>query len=131
MRTHTAFAALLLLTVSAFQLPAVAGGDTHAQLRLLVLDRTHAPLPGATVTVYTPDGKPGTTITADGTGVAAFSSLPSGLAQVQVKFPGFRQFVEKTTLKTGVNAQTITLELAPFKENVTVVATPHRHAGTE
>jgi hypothetical protein len=98
MRTYTALAALLLLALTALSLPTVAGADTPAQLRLLVVDKTGAPLPAAKVTVFTLDGKPGRTITADSKGYATFSTVPVGVAQVRVQFPGFRPFDEKATL---------------------------------
>ena len=124
MRTHTALAALLIAAVALLQLPAVARGDAHAQLQVRVLDKTGAPLPTATVTVYTLDGKPGTTVSADQRGVARIPALPAGMAQVRVEFPGFTAYNEKTTLKRGTNAQTVTLDLAPFDVSVTVTAEP-------
>jgi hypothetical protein len=132
MRTYTALAALLLLALSALHVHATAGSDTQAraQLRLLVLDRTQAPLPGATVTVFTVDGNPGTTVTADDKGIAQFPVLPAGLVQVYVRFPGFTSYAEKATLKGGANKETVVLELAPFREHVTVVASPETLAGS-
>ena len=129
---HTASAALLVLALFALHVPTIAEADTPArtQLRLLVLDRTQAALPGATVTVFTLDGNPGLTVTADDKGVATFPVLPAGLAQVYVRFPGFTSYAEKTTLKGGANKQTVVLELAPHSEHVTVVATPETLAGS-
>jgi hypothetical protein len=123
MRTHTALAALLLVTAFTLQVPFARAG-THAQLRLLVVDQTNAPLPAATVTVYTLDGNPGVTVTADEKGVAVFHALPTGMTQIHAQFPGFARHVGKATLQRGQNAQTVTLRIAPFQEKVTVTATP-------
>lgn len=124
MRTHTALAALLLITASVLQVPALAQANGRAQLRLVVVDQTRAVVPAATVTIFTLDGNPGITVTADEKGVATFPTLPVGMAEVVARFPGFTPYIEKTTLKTGANAQTVTLRLAPFVEAVTVTATP-------
>lgn len=110
MRTHTALAALLILTASVLQLPALAhGGDTRARLRLFVVDETSSALPAATVTIYTLDGNPGITVTADENGVAVFRSLPAGKAQLHARLPGFTPYIEVTSLQGGQNAQTVTL----------------------
>jgi hypothetical protein len=127
MRTHTALAALLLTTASVLQIPASAQADTRAQLRLLVVDQTNAALPGATVTIFTLDGNPGVTVTADKKGVAVFPALATGLAEIVAKSPGLAPYIEKTTLQSGVNTQTVTLELPRFEEKVTVRATPGTH----
>ena len=115
MRIHTAVAALVLLTASMLQLPAVAQADTHSQLRLLVVDQSRSALPAATVTLYTLDGNPGVTVTADEYGVAVFPAVPVEMAQIHARVPGFSPFIEKTTLQRGDNAQTVTLHAAPVK----------------
>lgn len=109
MRIHTAFTALLLLTASLLEVPALAQADVHAQLRLLVVDQTNTAVPAATVTIYTLDGNPGVTVTADEKGVAVFPVLPIGMAQIHARFPGFAPYIEKTTLQRGDNQQTVTL----------------------
>jgi hypothetical protein len=109
MRIHTALAALLLLTASLLQGPALAQAKAPAQLRLLVVDQTNAVLPGATVTIYTLDGNPGITATADEKGVAIFPAMPVGMAQIHARFAGFAPYIEKTTLQRGDNSQTVTL----------------------
>jgi hypothetical protein len=109
MRIHTALAALLFLTASLLQGPAFAQAKAPAQLRLLVVDQTDAAVPGATVTIYTLDGNPGITVTADERGVALFPALPAGMAQIHARFAGLAPYIEKTTLQDGDNAQTVTL----------------------
>jgi hypothetical protein len=88
MRINTALASVLLLAVSVM-LPASALAESRAKLRLVVVDQANNPLPGASVTVYTLDGNPGVTVVADGKGVARFSAVASGLAQIVVRSNGF------------------------------------------
>lgn len=102
-------AALLMLTASLFQTPALAKADSRAQLRLVVVDQNHAVLPNATVTVFTLDGNLGVTATADEKGVVVFPDLPEGMAQLYVRTAGHTPFIEKTTLRRGQNAQKATL----------------------
>ena len=96
-------AALLL------QVPTAAQTQTHAQLRLLVVDHANVAVPSATVTLFTLDGNPGVTVTADEKGVAVFPEVAVGLAEIVAKRSGYSPFIDKTTLKVGRNAQTVTL----------------------
>jgi hypothetical protein len=125
MRITTALAAAALLTASLLQLPGSAQAETRAKLQLRIVDQTNAVLPHATVTVYTLDGKPGVTATADDKGVVVFPTVAPGMTQIVAKFPGFTTTVDRATLKPGTNAQTLTLHLAPLSEKVTVRATPN------
>jgi hypothetical protein len=109
MRIHTALAALFVLTASLIQAPAHAEADTRAHLRLLVVDQANAALPAATVTLFTMDGNPGVTATADEYGVAVFPDLPVGVAQIYARLTGYGPYIEGTTLRGGSNAQTVTL----------------------
>lgn len=124
MRTHTALATFLLLTIALFHAPLSADAPKASELRLRIVDQTHAVLPTAKVTVYTLDGKPAKTTTTDADGIAVFTSLPAGKAQVHATFPGFASYIEATTLKPGTNMQTVTLRLAPVAEQVFVRASP-------
>ena len=127
MRIKTAFAALLPLAAALLQLPATAQAETQAQLRVRVVDQTNAVLPRATVTIFTLDGNPGVTATADDKGVVVFPAVSAGLTEIVVKFPGFSPYIGKATLEPGDNAQTAALRLAPVIEEVTVRATPSGH----
>ena len=109
MRIHTALAALLVPGFLMFQAPATAQTETRAQLRLLVVDRANTPLPSATVTLFTLDGNPGVTVTADEKGVALFPATAVGLAEIVAKHPGYSPYIDKTTLKAGSNTETLTL----------------------
>jgi hypothetical protein len=123
MRTHTAFAAAALITALMLQLPAPAQAGSRAKLQLRVVDQTNAVLPHATVTIYTLDGNPGVTATADEKGMVVFPTVATGMTQIVAKFPGFSPSADKTILKAGNNVQTVKLHLAPLTEKVTVRAT--------
>jgi hypothetical protein len=116
MRTHTAFAALLIAgllgTASLAPVPVSADATRNAQLHLRVVDSRDTALPGATVTVYTLDGKPGVTAVADANGVVSFPDVGTGLAQVVAKSARFATSIDKMTLQPGANAQTVALQLA-------------------
>jgi hypothetical protein len=62
------------------------------------------------VTVFTLDGNPGVTATADRNGVVVFETLPAGLTQIYARTTGYAPFIEKTTLRRGKNAQTVSLQ---------------------
>src|SRR5690349_9297159 len=105
MTTHTAFAALLIAgllgTASFAPVPASAEAARTAQLRLRVVDSRNTVLPGAKVTVYTLDGKPGVTVVADANGVASFPEVGTGLTQVVATSGRFATTIEKMTLQSG------------------------------
>jgi hypothetical protein len=124
MRTNTAFAAAALITALMLQLPGSAQAGSRAKLQLRVVDQTNAVLPHATVTIYTLDGKPGMTATADDKGMVVFPAVATGVTQIVARYPGFTNSIEKTSLKAGANVQTVKLHLAPLSEKVTVRATP-------
>lgn len=112
MRINTAIAALMIAAATLVQLPVRAEADGRAQLRLVVVDQANVPMPSATVTVYTMDGKPGVTVTANDKGVALFPSLATGVAQIHARTSGYSPYIDKTTLQSGDNAQTVTLYTA-------------------
>ena len=101
------------------QAPATAQTETRAQLRLLVVDRANVPLPSATVTLFTLDGNPGVTVTADEKGVALFPATAVGLAEIVARHPGHSPYIEKATLKAGSNAETVTLHPVVDEESDT------------
>ena len=109
MRIHTALAAFLLPASLLFQVSAAAQSPTHAQLRLLVVDQANVAVPSATVTLFTLDGNPGVTVTADEKGVAVFSDVAVGMAEIVAKRTVYSPYIDKTTLKVGRNAQRVTL----------------------
>lgn len=109
MRTHTALAALLFTVASVLQVPASAHDTTACQLQLRVVDEANLPLSSATVTVYTLDGNPGVTAKTDAQGKVVFAKLGTGMAQVVARAAGYAAYIEKTTLQTGENAQTVKL----------------------
>jgi len=89
MRINKTLAAILLATAALFQVPASAHTDTRAKLQVRIVDQTNAVLSHATVTLFTLDGNPGVTLTADEKGIVLFPSVASGLTQIVVKYPGF------------------------------------------
>jgi hypothetical protein len=120
MRTNIALAALLFIGAAFTQVPVSADKPTGARLQLRIVDQTRAVLPSATVTIYTLDGNPAKTVTADANGIVRFPALTPGVAQIHAKFPGFAPYIEGTTLKPGQNELTVTLKLAPVSERVYV-----------
>ena len=108
MRIHTAIAALALVATALLQTPS-AQSETRARLRLFVVDETHAAVPGATVTIFTLDGKLGTSVTADDKGVAVFPDLPVGLSEIYARTSGYTPYIEAARLRAGANDQTATL----------------------
>jgi len=109
MRIKIALASLFLAMTALAQVPMLADAHSHAQLRLVVVDQNNAALPHATVTIYTLDGNPGVTVTADAKGVATFSPVAAGLTQIVAKSKGFSAYIDKTTVKAGENSQTVML----------------------
>ena len=68
-------------------------------------------LSSATVTVYTLDGNPGVTAKTDAEGKVVFAKLGPGMAQVVARAAGYEAYIEKTTLQTGENVQTLKLHI--------------------
>jgi len=91
----------------AFAAPAPA----PAELKVQVLNDRHAPLAGASVTIYTLDGNPGITATADENGTATFDSVADGMAQIVASSPHFNRAVSKVVLQPGDNTQVVRLHL--------------------
>jgi hypothetical protein len=120
MRTNITLAALLLVATAFTQAPVSAEKPGDAVLQLRIVDQTRAVLPSATVTIYTLDGNPARTVTADANGVATFADLTPGVAQIHAKFPGLAPYIEGTKLKSGKNEQTVMLKLAPVTESLLV-----------
>jgi hypothetical protein len=108
MRTHTAVAALLIAVSTLASAVSAAPADA-TQLQVQVVDGRNASLSGATVTIYTLDGKPGVTATVDANGVARFESLVPGLTQVVVRADQFASSIDKVTLTAGDNTRTVKL----------------------
>ena len=130
MRTHTAVVTLMLVAATLVGAPLSAQTGprelpgSKAQLHLRVVDQTGAVLPLTRVTIYTLDGNPAITVSADEKGVASLPKLPSGLAEIFATFPGFSPYIEAIRLRPGKNAITATLRLAPVTEQVIVTASP-------
>ena len=114
----------LLVGAALLHVATTAQLGTQARIQVRAVDQTSAALPHATVTIFTLDGEPGVTATADDKGVVVFPAVATGLTEIVVKFPGFSPYIGKATVEPGDNAQTAILHLAPVSEEVTVRATP-------
>jgi len=99
-------AAVLLASFAAFQIPALAQNDQRAQLRLTVVDETNAPVPNATVTIYTIHGA--RTVNADAKGAVVMADLPTELTQVWARTRNLSG-AEAAKLNAGTNQQTLTV----------------------
>ena len=91
---------------------AVFAGPSQAQLHVQVVSDRNASLAGATVTIYTLDGKPGVSAKADAQGVATFESVAPGLTQVVAVSEHYATAIDKVTLPAGDDTSTVTLHLA-------------------
>ena len=111
MRKNMIAAAALLASLSVLQTPALAQNDGRAQLRLTIVDETNAPLPNATVTVFTMYGP--RTVNANEKGVVVLANLPAEVTtQWWARTAGNLSSAEATRLKPGENKQTVTLHAA-------------------
>jgi hypothetical protein len=103
-------AAALVASFSVLQTSALAQNGGRAQLRLTVVDETNAPVPNATVTVYTMYGP--RTVSTNEKGVVVVADLPLATTQWWVRTPGHRASAEAMRLKPGENKQSVTLHSA-------------------
>jgi hypothetical protein len=107
MRTNVIAAAALLTLIATSQTPVLAQNDQRAQLQLTIVDETNAPVPNATVTVYTIHGP--RTVNADAKGAVVIADLPAELTQVWARTRENLSAAEATKLNAGTNTQTLTL----------------------
>ena len=118
MRIKTALASVVLMTTACvFQAFPFAEATAPAQLRLIVVNQQNAALPHAKVTIYTLDGKPGVTVTADEKGVALFPAVSAGLTEIVAKSFGFSAYIDKTIVQPGTNTRTVMLHVAGARES--------------
>src|SRR6185369_3105672 len=117
MRTALALAVLCVASPVLAQAPAAANGP--AQLRVTVLDQTSAGIPAAVVTVTVGGAAPVKAV-ADEHGVATIPGLAAAAAQIHVEAAGFLARDAQATLRRGTNAQTVTLAIEGFQEQVQV-----------
>jgi hypothetical protein len=100
-------AAAVLTALALLHTPALAQTvATQAELRLTVVDEANAPVPNATVTVFTIHGP--RTVKADEKGVVVVAELPAELTQVWAR-TSERSNAEASKLKPGQNKQTLKL----------------------
>ena len=108
-------AAALLVSLAAFQTPAIAENAQRAELRLTVVDETNSPVPNALVTVYTIHGP--RTVNADEKGAVVIANLPAELTQVWARTPQNLSGAEATKLNAGTNKQTLTIHTVGSSES--------------
>jgi hypothetical protein len=111
MHMNLSAAAIALASISTLETPARAQQNGLAQLRLTIVDETHAPVPNAIVTIFTMYGH--RTVNADQAGVVVVAGLPAGLTtQVWARTREPLENAEATKLKPGKNKHTLTLHPA-------------------
>ena len=103
-------AAALLTSLSVLQTPVLAENEGRAQLRLTVVDETNAPLPNASVTVFTMYGP--RTVNTDEKGAVVLADLPAEMTQWWARTAGHLSSADATTLKPGQNKLAVTLHTA-------------------
>jgi len=131
-----------VFAVGCLGLVSVCGAQPAREARALVtvLDVTGAILPGATVTVTSQDqiGATGTTVTADGQGLATIPGLRPGRYTIRAEFSGFETGeIYDIRFRAGDNKQQIELVLTAFEDAVEVsvdaqaaAADPHSSLAT-
>ena len=119
-------ASALLLVAAALLLVPATGAQAQTTGRILgqVLDAQGAALPGATVTVSSPNLQGVQTQVTDGEGNYRFLSLPPGRYTVKVELASFKP-AEQPNVDVGLDKTVtlpVTLQLASVTESVTVTA---------
>ena len=119
-------ASALLLVAAALLLVPATGAQAQTTGRILgqVLDAQGAALPGATVTVSSPNLQGVQTQVTDGEGNYRFLSLPPGRYTVKVELASFKT-AEQPNVDVGLDKTVtlpVTLQLASVTESVTVTA---------
>ena len=116
--------ALLLIAAALLLVPAGAQAQTTGRILGQVVDAQGAALPGATVTVSSPNLQGVQTQVTDGEGNYRFLSLPPGRYAVKAELASFKTF-EQPNVDLGLDRTVtvpITMQLASVTESVTVTA---------
>jgi hypothetical protein len=114
--------AFLLLAAALLFVPSGALAQTTGRIMGQVLDAQGAALPGATVTVTSPNLQGAQTQVTDSEGNYRFLSLPPGRYTVKVELASFKT-VEQNNVEVGLDRTVtlpVTLQLAGVSESVTV-----------
>jgi len=108
--------AVLFLAV----LTGTAFAQSTARIRGVVSDESGGVLPGVTVTVATPDGRPLAVVTTDAVGVYA-TPVPAGRVRVTFALEGFASVTGDVEVRSGIDTDVpARLALAPQSETVVV-----------
>src|SRR5262245_6485563 len=114
--------AFLLLAAALLLVPPGAHAQTTGRIMGQVLDAQEAALPGATITVTSPNLQGAQTQVADSEGNFRFLSLPPGRYTVKVELASFKT-LEQANVDVGLDRTVtlpVTLQLAGVSEAVTV-----------
>jgi TonB dependent receptor-like, beta-barrel/Carboxypeptidase regulatory-like domain/TonB-dependent Receptor Plug Domain len=102
----------------------LAWGTIFGNLRGIVHDPDHRPIPGATVVLQAADSEFTRTVTADGRGEFEFSAVPLGDYVVKVSSPGMAPLEERAMVTSGsAPILHFQLQLASSRANVEVSET--------
>ena len=106
------------------QVPAaLAVPATTATLRGHIADPTGARIPGATITIATPAGKPVTTATADANGHYEVSGLAPGSYVVHASYSGFADFASQPVQLAASQVMRVDIAMAVEAEQQSVTVT--------
>jgi hypothetical protein len=114
MRIKMIAAAALLTMCPVLQTAALAQTARPAQLQLTIVDEASAPVPNATVTIYTIYGP--RTVNADAKGTVVVADLPADRTQVWARTANVSG-AETSKLKAGANKQTLTVHTTKASES--------------
>jgi len=113
--------AVILLTF----LTGTAFAQSTGRIRGVVSDESGGVLPGVTVTVAAPDGRPLAVVTTDAVGVYA-TPVPAGRVRVTFALGGFSSVTSDVDVRSGIDADVpARLALAPQSETVVVQGDVH------
>ena len=103
--------------------PQASATANTVTLRGHITDQTGALIPGATITIATPDGKTVATAKADASGAYEVRGLPPGGYVVKADFAGFAPFQSQTITLTAGQAKRVDIAMAIQVEQQNVVVT--------
>lgn len=100
-----------------------AGATTTVTFRGHITDQTGALIPGAKITIATPDGKTVASATADPSGAYEVQGLKPGSYVVKADYSGFAPFQSQPITVTGGQAKRIDIAMAIQTEQQNIVVT--------
>ncbi len=123
MKRLNALALGLVVLLFGLAAPALAQGIQTGTLRGTITDPQSQPIPGATITISSPELLGQRSTTSDQEGNYVFRALPPGDYQVEISMPSFSPVERTVTVPLGgALEQNVMLRLANVTEQVQVVA---------